>query len=366
MSNLNDIYEFIKLQDSEATAKTVVNNSVAVMSKIAVLFYNDLMTQREEEMLLEVIDVEKKLMESFLEEVELKSGNYSAILGHVRVLGSKTDFLVGVRFSEKTKNRAKEVFRYFSNENVFRYLFTNDEAQHRFLNKFSDISKQALLNLETTKNFLVDRQQSQGQMSNLTKMSSEIQAKQVTKVESKKNIKINPQSEHMISENALRALGSLQRFIEYESKDGRKAEDLIRNILTIIVKLEVGFEASYFSEEDQQKLFEFVEIVRDVLSTFLSVRDDETGSIYEEELSKLFQLYDETEEKLCDLLRPHFGGNTLSRVKSVFYYFKKPEVNLFYFKVMEDERMREDIGRMMRHALNDVTTSVLCVPPEFS
>ena len=361
LQNLNEMYDFIKLQDCEQTAKKVIDNSVAVMCKVAVMFYNDLFSEREENLLLELFEVEKELIESFLREGELKTGNYSSILGHIRVMEEKTDTLISVRFSEKTRNRAKEFFKYFSKEEVYQFLFTDSSAEH-FLSMSKTMFRESLANLECSKQFINERRNKHGRMKKLARLSKEIQTEQFAKMSAEWGKKPKDPSEDMVGQKALEALGSLQRFIVFESKDERKGEELISSILTIIAKLEAGFAADIYSDEDQTRLFDLVGTVRMVIETFLSVWDHDSKRTREKEFSRLIDLYEETEEKLCELLRPHFGGNTLTRVRSLFYYFKKPEVNLFYFKEMDDEKIRDDVARVLQQALHDIPANVLCVP----
>lgn len=355
------MYDFISLQDCEETAKTVVDNSVAVMCKVAVVLYNDLFTEREEDLILEIFGIKRKVIESFLEETEKKTGNYDTIMCHLSVMEDKTLCLLRCRFSEKTLGRARVFFGYFEDAEVFHFLFTDPSAEH-FLNVSQTILKDNLSNLELNTRFIKERRNKKGTMKKLTKMSKDIQTAQFTKMVTEMGTSHKDPSEDMIGQKVLTTLSLLKNFIEFQSKDEKKADELIAHILTIIAKLEAGFAADIFSDEDQIRLMDSVGAVRDLIDCFLRVRTDDTNTVNKQDFSELMEHYEVVEEKLCELLKPHYGGNTLTRVKSLFYYFKKPEVNMFYFVEMHDDTIRRELATVLRHAYNDIPNRILCEP----
>ena len=362
LQNLNDMYDFIALQDSEETAKTVVNNSVAIMCKVAVVLYNDLFTEREEDIILELFDIKRNVIESFLEEAEKKTGNYDTIMCHLSVMEDTTISLLRARFSEKTLDRAKVFFGYFEEAEVFHFLFTDPSAEN-FLDVSKTILKENLSNIELNTRFIKERRNKKGTMKKLTKMSKDIQAAQFAKMATETGTSHKDPSEDMIGQKVLTTLSLLKTFIEFQSKDERKADELIENILTIVAKLEAGFAADIFTDEDQIRLMDLVGAVRDLIDCFLGVRTEDPNTVNKQDFSELLELYEVVEEKLCELLKPHFGGNTLTRVKSLFYYFKKPEVNMFYFVEMQDSAIIRELATVLRHAYNDIPSRVLCEPP---
>jgi len=150
-------------------------------------------------------------------------------------------------------------------------------------------------------------------------------------------------------------LKALRKIIEVVEGDSKKAEEIERNILKLLVKAKIHADNKAITLKDflkaDQPLRQSFEILNDCFDYYEDDKNERIQKLLLEKFFKVERLLREVEKITSNMLKPHLQPKSLNRLKVVFDYLAS---TAFLTKVWNTPNIYDDLFQLV-NAMNRYT-----------